>query len=178
MPTNIEKLIEGTKRTLAEMYERELKIATAKSVQVALRQYADRDTPNENTVKINEYGASLLEHSMKSFKESIEKVLNDLKSELVRGIVEEGTQTKNKYEIVFLKIYQELGHPEATGGVRAARMWAGVELLEGDIPIGYQTYMSGFLTGSSSGTAPTGGQQIVREVIVLRPVVVEGNVQH
>jgi len=164
MPPNIEKLIEDTKRTLAEMYGRELNMATAKSVQVALRQYTDRDNvPNENTVRINEYGASLLEHSIKSFKEQVEKILNDLKAELV---VEEGTQAKNKYEIVFIKIQS------IPFGI--------IDLQNGDIPIGYQTYMSAVCTGSSSGTFPrahTGGEQVVREVIVLRPVL-EANVQH
>lgn len=123
---NIEKLIEDAKLALDEMYERELNMAIAKSVQVALRQYAST--------------------------QSIEKILNDLKIELVSGIVEEEALVKNRYKVVFLKINS-----------------GSIELQEGDIPIWYQSYMSMFSSGSSSGTC-AGGQEIVREIIVLRPV--------
>jgi len=102
-----------------------------------------------------------------------EDALDELKVELVRGIVEESALEKNKYEVVFLKTKPELPiTPEQVlNGPQYGKTREVIDLQEGDIPISYQTYLSWFVTGSSSGTAPTGGQQLVHEVVVLRPVV-------
>ncbi|MFH0903612.1 MAG: hypothetical protein V1854_00280 [Methanobacteriota archaeon] len=126
---DILKLIESTKLTLAQVLDMEL----YQPVKEELRQY---DITHSLEVK------------KEQFKNRMEEVLNELKVELVRSIVEEASEKSKyeKYEMIFLKAGQ------------AGRI---IDLQEGDIPISYQTYLS-----MCSGRA----SEMVQEIVVLRPV--------
>jgi hypothetical protein len=132
---DIEKLIDSTKFKLAQILDEQL----YQPVKEELKQY---DVTHSLGIK------------KEMFKERMERVLDDLKTELLLSELEKSP--KNKFKVLFLKTQKPDGSE--------------VELQESDIPIGYRTYLSGFVSGSSSGTVPIGGQEMVHEVIVLRPV--------
>ena len=146
---NIEKLIEGAKANLAKILDEQMYISTGK-LNLPLQ------LDFEQSIAWASQELDIKKHQCKN---KMEAALDDLKVQMVRSIVEEGAPAKSIYEVVYLKINSGF-----------------IELQEGDIPISYQAYQSMFSSGSSSGTGG-GGQELVREIIVLRPVP-EGNVQH
>jgi hypothetical protein len=164
---DIEKLIESTKFAIAEKFEYEFRVGTAEIVQSVLRQYADRQDKSE-TVIVNKRDVRTIEYRNKSFKESMEKILNDLKVELVRSIVKKEAPTKSKYEVVVLKVKSELIpiKPEQyLEEKQFGQMREIIDLQESDIPISYQVHSEPWRTGARSIT-----ELIVWEVVVLRPV--------
>ncbi len=162
---DIAKLIEGAKAKLAKMLDEEFYLLGPAFFLLSIA--STKQHINLNCTQLIAWASQNLEIRKLQCKSKMETVLDELKVELMRGIVEREALAKNKYEVVFLKLKS---HFCDSSGM-SSQMREVIDLQEGDIPISYQTYMSMFCTGSSSGTAPTGGQQIVREVVVLRPVV-------
>jgi len=158
---DIEKIIKAAKLRLAKILDEDLRNAQAEIF------------PHLNFTQ-SAWASQVLGIKKLQFKEKMEDALDELKIELVRSIVEGEAQVKNRYEVVFLKLKPELipiKPEQVLEGPQYGQTREVIDLQDGDIPISYQTYLSMFCTGSSSGTAPTGGQQLVHEVVVLRPVV-------
>ena len=159
---DIEKLIEGAKAKLAKILDQELHLPKVEDTDVHL-----------DFKQSMAWASQALDIEKLQCKSMMEDALDELKVELVCGMVEGEALAKNKYEVVFLKTRPELipiKPEQVLEGPQYGQTREVIDLQEEDIPISYQTYMSGFVTGLSSGIAPTAGQ-IVREVIVLRPIV-------
>ena len=162
---DIDKLIEAAKLRLAKILDEDLNLPNVE----------DTDVRRNARTQSIAWASQVLGIKKLQFKEKIEDALDELKVELVRSIVEGEAREKNKYEVVFLKLKSELipTKPEQVlNGPQYGQTREVIDLQEGDIPISYQSYVSMFSCGSGSGPG-AGGQQLVREVVVLR-LIVEG----
>jgi len=171
--SDIEKIIKAAKLRLAKILDEDLNLLNEEDTDVRRNAQAGI-FPHLNFTQSIAWASQVLGIKKLQFKEKMEDALDELKIELVRSIVEGEAQVKNRYEVVFLKLKPELipiKPEQVLEGPQYGQTREVIDLQDGDIPISYQTYLSMFCTGSSSGTAPTGGQQLVHEVVVLRPVV-------
>jgi len=162
---DIEKIIEATKRSLEQILDEAVHLPEVENMQGI----------NFDFKQSIAWASQYLGVEKEPFKVKIREALNDLKIDLVRGIVEESALAKNKYEVVFLKLKSELipiKPEQVLEGPQYGQTREVIDLQEGDIPISYQSYVSMFSCGSGSGPG-VGGQQLVREVVVLR-LIVEG----
>jgi len=172
---DIDKLIEAAKLRLAKILDEDLNLPNVEDTEVRRNARAGI-FPHLDFTQSIAWASQVLGIKKLQFKEKIEDALDELKVELVRSIVEGEAREKNKYEVVFLKLKSELIpiKPEQVlnGRPQYGQTREVIDLQEGDIPISYQSYVSMFSCGSGSGPG-AGGQQLVREVVVLR-LIVEG----
>jgi len=170
---DIDKLIEAAKLRLAKILDEDLNLPNVDDTDVRRNARAGI-FPHLDFTQSIAWASQVLGIKKLQFKEKIEDALDELKVELVRSIVEGEAREKNKYEVVFLKLKSELipiKPEQVLNGPQYGQTREVIDLQEGDIPISYQSYVSMFSCGSSSGRAGAEGQQLVREVVVLRPIV-------
>jgi len=171
---DIEKIIEAAKLRLAKILDEDLNLPNVEDTEVRRNARAGI-FPHLDFTQSIAWASQSLDIKKLQFKEKIEDALDELKVELVRSIVEGEAREKNKYEVVFLKLKSELipiKPEQVLNGPQYGQTREVIDLQEGDIPISYQSYVSMFSCGSGSGPG-AGGQQLVREVVVLR-LIVEG----
>jgi len=165
---DIEKLIKAAKLRLAKILDEDLNLPNVDDTDV--RNARAGIFPHLNFTQSIAWASQVLDIEKLQCKSKMEDTLDELKIELVCGMVEGEALAKNKYEVAFLKLKSELipiKPEQVLEGPQYGQVREVIDLQEGDIPISYQSYVSMFSSGSSSGSG-AGGQQLVREVVVLR----------